>query len=66
MNNTLSGYNSFFRNATAVSNINSNPNNSFNIERGVRQDCLLASYFSLLVGEVLTHMVKNAVTYDEN
>ena len=51
-----------FRNATATVNLNGNPGETFNIERGVRQGCPLAPYLFLIVGEALTHMIKKAVT----
>ena len=42
----------FFRNATAMVNLNGNPGETFNIERGVRQGCPLALYlFFLLWGK---------------
>ena len=47
-----------FRNATSTVNLNGNPSETFNIERGVRQGCPLAPYVCFFVGEALTHMVK--------
>lgn len=50
-----------FTNATAAVNLNSNPGEDFKIERGVRQGCPLAPYLFLIVGKILTHMIKKAV-----
>ena len=48
-------------NATAAVNLNGNPGGNFKVERGVRQGCPLAPYLFLIVGEILTHMIKKAV-----
>ena len=50
-----------FGNATAAVNINGSPGRSFKVERGVRQGCPLAPYLFLIVGEVLTHIIKKAM-----
>ena len=50
-----------FGNAVAAVNLNGTPGNNFTIERGVKQDCLLVRYLFLIVGEVLTHIIKKAV-----
>lgn len=47
-----------FGNASAVVN----PKNIFKIERGVRQGCPLAPYFFLIVGEILTHIIKKTIS----
>ena len=52
----------FFHNVTAFVNLNGSPDNSFSIERGVRQGCPLAPYLFLIVEETLTHIVKKAIT----
>ena len=51
----------FFTNASAAVNLNGNPGGNFKIERGMRQGCPLAPYLFLIVGEILTHMIKRAV-----
>jgi hypothetical protein len=51
-----------FTNASAAVNLNGSPGENFKIERGVRQGCPLAPYLFLIVGEVLTHVIKKAVT----
>ena len=50
-----------FTNASAAVNLNGTPVSNFKIKRGVRQGCPLAPYLFLIVGEILTHMVKKAV-----
>ena len=50
-----------FVNASATVNLNGNQGDNFRIERGVRQGCPLAPYLFLIVGEVLTHVIKKAV-----
>lgn len=50
-----------FGNATAAVNINGSPGRSFKVERGVRQECPLAPYIFLIVGEVLTHIIKKSM-----
>lgn len=50
-----------FENATATFNLNGGPGNSFKVERGIRQGCPLAPYLFLIVGEVLTHLIKKTV-----
>ena len=52
----------FFGIASAAVNFNNNPCSMFKIERGVRQGCPLAPYMFLIVGEVLTHIIKKAVS----
>ena len=49
-----------FGNASAAINLNGNPGKESKIERGVRQGCPLAPYIFLVVGEVLTHLIKKA------
>jgi hypothetical protein len=44
-----------------VVNLNGSPGGNFKIEREVRQGCPLAPYLFLIVGEILTHMIKKAV-----
>lgn len=44
-----------------VVNLNGNPRESFKFEKGVWQGCPLAPYMLLIVDEVLTHNIKNAV-----
>lgn len=51
----------FTRTSTAV-NLNGSPGSQFKVERGVMQGCPLAPYIFLIVGEVLTHSIKKAVT----
>ena len=51
----------FFDNTSAVVNFNGNPGGNFRIERGVRQGYSLAPYLFLIVGEILTHVIKKAV-----
>ena len=48
-------------NATAAVNLNMNPGNNFKIERRVRQGYSLGPYLFLIVGKVLTHIIKKAV-----
>ena len=50
-----------FENVSAVVNINESPRSNFKVERGVRQGCPLAPYLFLMVGEVLTHIIKKAI-----
>ena len=50
-----------FGNTSAIVNINDRPRSSFKVERGVRQGCPLAPYLFLIVGEALTHIIKNAI-----
>jgi hypothetical protein len=50
-----------FTNASAAVNLNGSPGGNFKIERGVRQGCPLVPYLFLIVGEILTHMIKKAV-----
>ena len=47
-----------FGSATTAVNLNGQPGKEFKIERGVRQGCPLAPYLFLIVGEVLTHLIK--------
>ena len=42
-------------------NFHNNPCSMFKIKRGVRQGCPLAPYMFLVVGEILTHIIKKAV-----
>ena len=51
-----------FTNASATTNLNGTPGTSFGIARGVRQGCPLAPYLFLIVGEVLTHMIRKAIS----
>jgi len=51
-----------FGNASATVNFNGQPGSSFRIERGVMQGCPLAPYLFLIVGEILTHTIKKAVS----
>jgi hypothetical protein len=53
--------NFFFTNASAAVNLNGNPGGDFKIEREVRQGCSLVPYLFLIVGEILTHMIKKTV-----
>lgn len=50
-----------FGNASVAVNLNGNQGNNFSIERGVRQGCPIAPYLFLVVGEVLTHIIKKVV-----
>jgi hypothetical protein len=50
-----------FGSVSAVVNLNGIHGNIFKIEKGVRQGCPLASYLLLIVGEVLTHIIKKAI-----
>ena len=50
-----------FGNTSATVNINGSPRMSFKVERGVRQGCPLAPYLFLIVGEALTHIIKNTM-----
>jgi hypothetical protein len=50
-----------FTNTSAAVNLNGNPGGNFKIERGVTQGCPFAPYLFLIVGEILTHMIKKAV-----
>ena len=52
----------FFITASAAVNLNGNPGENFKIERRVRQGCPLASYLFLIVGEILTYVIKKAVS----
>lgn len=48
-------------NAKAVVNLNGSLGEDFDIQRGVKQGCPLAPYLFLIVGEVLTHIIKKVV-----
>ena len=50
-----------FENVSAAVNLNGNPCSIFMVERGVRQGYSIAPYLFLLIGEVLTHIIKKAV-----
>ena len=50
-----------FVNASVAVNLNGNPIGNFKIKRGVRQECPLAPYLFLIMGEILIHMIKKAV-----
>lgn len=50
-----------FYNASATMNLNGNQGDNFRIEQGVRQGCPLTPYIFLIVGEVLTHVIKKVV-----
>jgi hypothetical protein len=49
-----------------VVNLNGSPGGNFKIEREVRQGCPLAPYLFLIVGEILTHMIKKTVAEGRN
>lgn len=51
-----------FENASATINLNGSLGENFRIEREVMQGCPLAPYLFLIVGEVLTHIIKRAVS----
>jgi hypothetical protein len=51
-----------FGNVSATINLNGQPGSSIKIERRVRQGCPFAPYLFLIVGEVLTHTIKKAVS----
>lgn len=48
--------------ASAAVNLNGSPGNNFKVERGVMQGCPLAPYLFLIIGEILTHIIKKVVT----
>ena len=50
-----------FTQASAAVNLNDNPGGNFKIKRGVMQGCPLAPYMFLIVGEILTHVIKKTV-----
>ena len=50
-----------FANISATVNLNETPGSTFKVERGVRQGCPIAPYLFILIGEVLTHIIKKAV-----
>lgn len=50
-----------FENASPVVNLNCNLGNNFKVKRGVRQGCPVAPYLFLILGEVLTHIIKKTV-----
>lgn len=50
-----------FESASVVVNLYGNLGNNFKVKKGVRQGCLVAPYLFLIVGEVLTHIIKKAV-----
>lgn len=57
------GYIKFlFESASIAVNLNGSPDNMFKIERGVRQSCSFAPYLFLIVGEVLTQIIKKAMS----
>ena len=51
----------FFINASAAVNVNGNPGGNFKIERGVRQGRPFVPYLFLIMGKILTHIIKKTV-----
>lgn len=55
----------FSQDAIIVVNINGQPSRSFEVQKGVKQECPFAPYLIMIVDAVFNHFVKQTMTWGE-